>query len=94
MKIQIKNLDQLEQFISDEAITPKAKFTVFLETLRSYNVLIISFKRGSESMDKEAVKKMLSIIESIKEDPAKSYHGTLLVRWKNPYARLIEVKKD
>lgn len=94
MKIKIDNLNQLEQFISNETITPKAKFTVFLETLRSYNIMMISFSRGSESMDNKAVEKMLSIIESIKEDPAKSYHGTLVVRWHNKYARLIKAKKE
>ena len=94
MKIQIKNLDQLEQFISDEAITPKAKFTVFLETLRSYNVMMISFSSGSEAMDKKAVETMLKIIQSIKEKPDKAWHGTLFVRWRNPYARLIKANKN
>lgn len=94
MKIKINNLEQLEQFISDETITPKSKFTVFIEAMRQFKIIVISFSRGLESMDKEAVKKMLCIIESIKEDPVKSYHGTLLVRWKNPYARLIKAKKE
>lgn len=94
MKIQIKNLDQLEQFISDEAITPKARFKVFLEALRGYKIMMISFSRGSEAMDRKAIETMLRIIESIKDDPEKTYHGTLLVRWNNPYARLIKAKKE
>lgn len=94
MKIQINNLDQLEVFLSDETITPKAKFIVFLETLRSYNIMIISFSRGSASMDNKAIEMMFKIIESIKENPIKGRHGTLFVRWHNPYARLIKGKKE
>lgn len=94
MKIKIDNLDQLETFISDETIKPKDRFTVFLEALRSYNIMIISFSRGSEATDNKAVETMLKIIESIKENPDKVWHGTLLVRWHNPYARLINAKKN
>jgi hypothetical protein len=94
MKIQINNLEQLEQFISDEAITPKSKFTVFLQAMRQFKIIVITMPKGSNAKDSEAVKKMLSIIKSIKEDPAKSYHGTLLVRWHNPYARLIKAKSN
>jgi hypothetical protein len=94
MKVQINNLNQLEGFILDETITPKSKFTVFLEALQGYNIMIISFNRGSESMDGKAIETMLKIIESIKENPNKSWHGTLFVRWYNPYARLIKQKKD
>ena len=94
MKIKINNLEQLEQFISDETITPKSKFTVFIEAMRQFKIMMISFSRGSEAMDRKAIETMLRIIESIKDDPEKTYHGTLLVRWNNPYARLIKAKKE
>ena len=94
MKIKINNLEQLEQFISDETITPKSKFTVFIEAMRQFKIMMISFSRGSEAMDRKAIETMLRIIESIKDDPEKTYHGTLLVRWNNPYARLIKANKE
>lgn len=87
-------VDQLTKFIVDETIKPKDRFTVFLEALKGYNIVIISFSRGSESMDSKAIEMMLKIIESIKENPDKNLHGTLFVRWHNPYARLIKAKKN
>lgn len=94
MKIQINNLEELKQFILDEAITPKAKFTVFIEAIRQFKIIVITMPRVLKSQENEAVTKMLSIIESIKEDPAKDYHGTLVVKWKSPYSRAIKAKRS
>lgn len=95
MKVQIENLDQLEDFILDDALSPKSKFIVFREALQGYGILIISFPNDvrMQYLDSRAIETMTKIIGSIKENPSKVWHGTLLVRWKDPNAKAILGKK-